>query len=399
MGIREMMFAIAPAVFAAMLLARCPRLVRRIRVSQIAIYVAILVGLIGGAMTFVSFVAGARVAPFEVAIVVWFAIAARLAWELWSATIGRVGEEYRRLRRRKRRRGQTASIMAAFIRPVRVAAIAVVFVPLFLSIALTHRFKLRDGTDPKTTLGMNYEAVQIAGRDGITLDAWFVPSPGAKRTIVICHGAGASKGNFIWFLTPLAHRGYNLVLFDFRAHGGSGGRLCTYGIHEKNDVLAVVEWSKTAKASQAEKIVGLGSSLGSMALARAAAEDARIDAIVLDSPFTSAREFAHHHLSIVPIVGPAFADGVLWLMSRITQADFLDGGAAEALRRMGSRPAFIVHGSDDVLMPREHSQRLYDVAAGPKEVWFGPGPHSNIITTVPEEYAERLFKWLREVLP
>lgn len=30
-------------------------------------------------------------------------------------------------------------------------------------------------------------------------------------------------------------------------------------------------------------------------------------------------------------------------------------------------------------------------ARGPRGIWFGPGPHSNVITTAPDEYAKRLL--------
>ena len=398
MDARSICFLAAPIVFAAALLwqRRCKRLPG---VASLVFYVLLLAILLGGAMFGVASVAGARVAPFEVAVVVWFAATARLAWELWSATVGRLGDRFLRLGRVRRRRGGSIPIAWRLIRPARIAATAFIFAPLFLSIVLTHRFKMLDGTDPKTTLGMAYEHAQIAGRDGIELDAWFVPSTGAKRTIVICHGAGANKGNFIWFLPPLAHRGYNLVLFDFRAHGGSGGRVCTYGICEKDDVLAVVDWLKREHPAQAERIVGLGSSLGSFALARAAAEDERIDAVVLDSPFTSPREFAHFHLGGAGPIGRAFADGVLWLMSRISGGDFLHTGTLASVAAMKRRPLLVIHGADDVLMPAAHSQAIFDAVAEPKRLWLGPGPHSNIITAEPDEYSERLFAFLRETLP
>ena len=50
---------------------------------------------------------------------------------------------------------------------------------------------------------------------GLTLDGWFIPEAGARRTILICHGAGANKGNFIWFLGPLMNHGYSFLFFDF----------------------------------------------------------------------------------------------------------------------------------------------------------------------------------------
>jgi fermentation-respiration switch protein FrsA (DUF1100 family) len=232
----------------------------------------------------------------------------------------------------------------------------------------------------------------------LILDGWFIPQQKADRTIIVCHGAGANKGNFVWFLAPLAYQGYNVLFFDFRAHGGSEGRTTTYGLHERLDVLAAVDWLKRKKPRQSRIIVGLGSSLGAMALGLAAAEDTRIDAMILDSAFVSPRSLAHYHARRIPLIGPAYVDLMLAAMSLQTGADFFSGAAAEAVPRLGDRPIMLIHGDQDIGMPAEHSQQLYDLAKGPKAIWFGPGPHSNIITTDPNGYGKRMFGFLDEHL-
>ena len=92
------------------------------------------------------------------------------------------------------------------------------------------------------------------------------------------------------------------------------------------------------------------------------------------------------------------ADWMLLLMSAQTQASFLGASAEDAVRRLGSRPVLVVHGDDDLLMPVSHAQRLYNAAAGPRTIWFGPGPHSNIVTTDPSGYADRLFAFLERTV-
>jgi pimeloyl-ACP methyl ester carboxylesterase len=398
-----LLFVAAPFLLGAALVVIRPVRLRICWIGLLA-YAVGLLAMIAAALCFVAYIAGARVPPAEIAVVVWFAIGLRLAWEIWRRTIGRVGQRWVRWERRRRRRVSVAPVsnrwtsglvFAARLIPVaRVALVVLVFVPGALAIVLTHRFKLADGTDPLTTLAMPYENVRIPTADGLMLDGWFVPCGKTENTIVICHGAGANKGNFIWFLPALAHRGYNLLMFDFRAHGGSGGRVCTYGLHERRDVLAAIDWLKHERPEQSKRIVGLGSSLGSMALALAAAEEPRIDAVVLDSPFVSLRELLHHHLGRVPLIGPAFGDLTLWWMALLTGADFTNTTAEQAVAAIAPRPVMIIHGSDDVLMPQSHAERLAAAARGPFETWFGPGPHSNIVTTEPEEYAERVLRFL-----
>lgn len=393
MDVRGIVFLLAPVVLASALLLRGAR---PPRAKRLLFYLGFLITVISVALHSVAWIAGARVDALEIVVVVWFAIGLRLAWELWRATLGRAGQRWVRWERRRRAQRGAVSLLR-LIPLLRGGLTCVLLIPLFRALALTHRVKLSDGTNPMLLLGLEYEHVRVERAAGGALDAWFVPARGADRTIVICHGAGANKGNFIWFLPVLAHHGWNLVLFDFRAHGASSGRVCTFGITEKDDVRAIIDWLKRERAAEARVVVGLGSSLGAMALIRAAAEDSRVAAVVLDR-FVSQREIALHHTRHVPLLGAGLTYATLSWMSLLAGADFLGTSAEAAVAAFGDRPLLVVHGADDVLMPAAHSQRLYDAARGPREIWFGPGPHSNILTTAPDEYSERLFDFLARTL-
>ena len=56
-----------------------------------------------------------------------------------------------------------------------------------------------------------------------------------------------------------------------------------------------MDWLKSERPAKARHVYGLGSSLGAMTLVRAAAEDERIETVVLDSCFASASRLAHQH--------------------------------------------------------------------------------------------------------
>jgi pimeloyl-ACP methyl ester carboxylesterase len=349
-------------------------------------------------MRFVAELAQARVLPVEVAVVLWFTIAWRLAWVIWSRTVGRWGQRWVRWGRWQRRRGGRVPVRVRLIPWGRAGLTATIFFPIFFTMVATHRFKLGDGNDPQRTYQMAFDGVRIPTADGLTLDAWFIPQDGAERTILICHGAGANKGNFIWFITALRDQGYNIVFFDFRAHGGSDGRTTTYGLREKADVRAAVDWLKRERPAQARVIVGLGSSQGAMALALAAAEDPRIDAVILDSPFVSPYELLQGHARRIPLVGPVVVDWLLALASAQTGTNFFAASAEEAVAKIGDRPVLVIHGDKDFMMPLAHSERLYAAATGPRELWAGPGMHSNIVTEDPVAYREHVFGFLSRSL-
>lgn len=378
---------LAPVIFTALSLWRGGR----IRWRDIAVWIVVMTILISTALYFVATVANAKLPLREIVVVLWFAAGAWMAWSAWRRAVNRLGESRRRLARLRARHNEKSPWPVRFIGVGRAALTVCVLIPALLGLVFTHRFKLRDGVDPRSLLRIPFESVRIEAE--IPLDAWFIPQPRTKRTILICHGAGANKGNFIWFVPPLLAHGYNLVLFDFRAHGASGGRACTYGLRERDDVLAVARWLKREHPEETEKLVGLGSSLGAQALTLAAADEPIFDALILDSPFMSPRDLARHHCGRVPGIGPVFADIVLASMSFWTLTNFFDGGAIAAAQRI-TVPTLLIHGDDDVLMPPAHAEKLRAALGGPSSLWSGPGPHSNIITTAPEEYEKRVFDFL-----
>jgi len=390
-------FIAAPVVLGGVLIWRFPRS-RRVSLRAVFAYVVFMALVIWAALALVTYVASSRVRLREVILLLWFTIGCRLAWPLWRRTVGRLGQRWVRWARRRRRQNRPAPWSIRLIPPARAMLILTVFVPLLLATLLTHRCKLVDAQDPNSVFALPFEPINFTTSDGLLLDGWFVPQRDADRTIIICHGAGANKGNFVWFVGALAHHGYNLLSFDFRAHGSSEGRTTTFGILEKLDVRAAVDWVKQERPQQARTIVVLGSSLGAMAAALAAADDERIDAVVLDSPFVGPYELAMHHARRVPLLGPLFVDLVLAAISVETGTDFFSPSAERAVAQIGRRPVMVIHGDADFVMPPSHARRLYEAASGPRRLWFGPGSHSNIITTDPENYANHLFTFLNRYL-
>src|SRR5690606_3183417 len=97
----------------------------------------------------------------------------------------------------------------------------------------------------------------------------------------------------------------NVLSFDFRAHGQSSGQLTTFGDLESLDVLAAVRWLRDNKPQQAEKIFGIGASMGAAALITAAAdpspEGRAIDAVVVFGTYarldTLAAQIADQHFA------------------------------------------------------------------------------------------------------
>ncbi len=94
MSFAGIVFVLAPLLLGGLLLWRYPQY-RHVRWRHIAFYVVFLSIVLYGALRVVAEIATAHVPPWEVVVVLWFTLAWRLAWTLWTCTVGRLGQKWR----------------------------------------------------------------------------------------------------------------------------------------------------------------------------------------------------------------------------------------------------------------------------------------------------------------
>ena len=220
--------------------------------------------------------------------------------------------------------------------------------------------------------GIYYRDVTLETADGLELAAWFVPTSSTldqydAPTILLTHGLLENKSSMLHLVPWLHEAGYNVMLFDFRGHGGSARRPTTIGPAEVLDVQAALDWLEVEGAG--DKVGGLGMSLGAAALVNTAVQDSRLDALVLDSLFADWGD-------------TDFAEGYRlspdWLVPGVP--------SPEALMSDIHVPVFIIHGTADVLEDEDHAYRLYKAANEPKTLWLNDSGHAWSSWTYPDLY-------------
>ena len=93
-----------------------------------------------------------------------------------------------------------------------------------------------------TQLGLPFDDFRFSASDGESqLSAWFIPAKNPKGTIIFLHGVADNKMSGLLLAKVFHDHNFNVLLYDSRAHGESGGRFCTYGYHEKYDVQKAID--------------------------------------------------------------------------------------------------------------------------------------------------------------
>jgi uncharacterized protein len=256
-----------------------------------------------------------------------------------------------------------------------------------------------DKADSPENHGLTAEAAEFRSGDGVTLRGWYIPIENSVKTVIVCSGANGSLDADVHVAPWLHAAGYNVLLFNWRAHGQSDGDVVTLGFNERYDLIAAVQF---AKSQGAERVGVLGFSMGgTVALATAAVyED--INAVVADSPFVFV-------LSAVAggLIEHGVHEGLSFLLARLfvaaaclrTQLNLFDIDLARWINRVAPRPLLLIFGEQDVIVPQSEVDLIFARAGDPKEVWRVPeAAHRNIHTLLPEEYCRRICEFFEKNL-
>ena len=153
--------------------------------------------------------------------------------------------------------------------------------------------KSQNLTAPDTT----YEVIKLKTNDDIELEGWYMKKDSAKGTVILFHGHGSNKSKVLTQAHYMSSLGYNTLLIDFRAHGGSGGNTCTIGMDEAEDVKLAYD---LIQAKSEKNIVLWGASLGAATITHAVSKyNLQPAKVILEMPFGSLHQAVKGRIRIM----------------------------------------------------------------------------------------------------
>lgn len=270
-----------------------------------------------------------------------------------------------------------------------------------LGLILSLRFTRRPAPDPKqdpSEYNLPYENVEFTTRDGLRLSGWFLPAGDLDRAVVFLHGHGGSMDPDLKYVPAFHAAGISVLMFDFRAHGRSEGRVVSMGYLERLDAVAAVN---SLQERGVERIGLLGFSMGGVVAIISAPLIDNVGAIVVDGAFGRLTD---------PIIGWGKSRGLPgWLSQAVGMLTIAVTGVrlrADVFRFQPihwvadlEAPILFIHAARDRYVQWEHLQELIETAPDPKEVWLAEGAgHREVDQLYPEEYLERVVGFFRRHL-
>ena len=225
------------------------------------------------------------------------------------------------------------------------------------------------------------EDVWFETRGGARLHGWFVRSRagGPAPTVIYFHGNGGNISYLGWLARDLSARGFDVLLFDYKGYGRSGGASPDErSVYEDAD--AAYDYVVNARGVPPERVVLYGQSLGTAAAVDLASRRP-CAALVLESGLSSAADMAALILPFVP--RPLF---------RFTRNRF------DSARKLAgvTRPVLVAHGDRDEVIPAEQGRALYEAAREPKRLVVVPGAgHNDLVAAGGGAYLDEVASFMR----
>jgi len=271
------------------------------------------------------------------------------------------------------------------------------------AMGLIHPLRHRAENTPADVGIETWEEVRFASTDGIELAAWFVPpaTDGNGATIIFLHGFGSNRGELLEQAEMLTRRGYGALLPDMRNHGDSGGTLTTLGFSEVDDVRASVDYLLSRPEVNAERIGLVGLSMGAATALRATARIPEIRAVVAEAAYTSIEDnIADGVQAFTGLPAFPFAPLIIWFCQNESGVSMQSIRPIDDLSAIAPRPILFIHGERDGLINVHNSERLYEAASEPKELYLiADAAHGNYLDHEPEEFERRLVAFFEMNVP
>lgn len=239
-----------------------------------------------------------------------------------------------------------------------------------------------------------FEEVFIESSYGYHLYGKWYLNESSKKTIILCHGYTYNLNGSIKYMNLFMERGFNVLIYDHRYHGKSGGNNCSMGFYEKEDLKSFTTWVKD-KVGQDSIVATHGESMGGATVLMHAAIDNRVSFVVADCPFESVYEQFKYRLKIEYRLPPfpilVFSNIMTWFRIK-TSYKFI---SPIRLVDKITCPVLFIHGQSDEYIPHEHSIHLHDKKIGDKSLYLVKGAdHAESYRKSPETYKRVVHQFI-----
>ena len=245
-------------------------------------------------------------------------------------------------------------------------------------------------------IGLPYENIILKTSDGKKLRGWLIYSEKSNGIIICLHGYPANKSDIL-SVVEFLYPNFSLLLFDFRAHGESEGKVCYFGLKEYLDVESAIDFIKSDERTKNFKIGIWGYSFGGAVGIISASKFNDIKCVVSDSSFANFPDMVKNYYKNLGPLKYIFSSFSIFLGKYVFRSDFKLNSPENFISNVKC-PVLIIHSRNDEFVPFSHAQKLYERANQPKEIYVVEGPHTGLDRAYTQEYREKVKNFFKKYL-
>lgn len=247
----------------------------------------------------------------------------------------------------------------------------------------------------------NYDELEktdyiVTAKDGCTLHAICIPAKKpSKKYVIISHGYTYNWCGSVKYMHIFRDCGCNCILYDDRGHGENTPTLCTMGIGESGDLLALIEDAFCRYGEDIE--IGLhGESMGAAITTLALGQKPRVDFAVIDCGYADLMNVLQHKIQTQFHLPPILCYPASLVCKLCFGYRFEDVLPIEALAD-NEIPVCFIHGEQDDFIFYENSVRMHKATKGYGELHLFPGAdHAESFASDEERYRRIVRDFLKK---
>jgi fermentation-respiration switch protein FrsA (DUF1100 family) len=267
------------------------------------------------------------------------------------------------------------------------------------------------GAAPARSADLPVQDASFRAADGVPLDGLFARGATRAPSVVLVAGFKSTRDSMLPYARFLHGAGYNVLLYDGRGLGRSGGRFSA-GLREVDDARGAVAYLLERRDLRDHRCALLGVSLGAGVAIVAAARTPAVQATVADSAYVDQGALVARldTLSLGPLRLP-LAPVAPWAVDRLLGAPLAAFSPLHAAGMVAPRALLLIHSRRDSnpTTPLAGALSLYHTARRPVSLWIAPRasaacgsyplyPLAGALAAQPAEYRRRVLAFLRRYL-
>lgn len=222
-----------------------------------------------------------------------------------------------------------------------------------------------------------------------------------ENTVILVHGIESYYYEYLEKAFEYLDRGFNVVIYNQRHTGNTGGNDYTFGLYEKYDLDSIVEFIH--KRYPNGLLGAHGHSMGAATVVMHSQINEKhkyVDFYIADSPYHEMKDAIRLGIEAknIPLLPVWYASAMGDIYTKIKSGfNYEDVKPYKAIKNI-TTPMFLIHGKEDKVCSPNSSKIIYDnIPHNKKELWLiDEVQHVNAYDILGDVYFNRIFNFINE---